>query len=75
MTPNEFYQKMTMIDNESIMTMPQVPIAVNRFDGIAADLMLWIENKYPDLTQGELEYVLDCAKFWAVFWAAAWKAK
>lgn len=37
MTPEEFYKQLSAIDNAQIMTVPQIPIAVNWQDGMAAN--------------------------------------
>jgi hypothetical protein len=43
---------------------------------MAARLLLWLIEEMPEnSTQGDLKGVLDAAKWWSIFWVAAFKAK
>ena len=49
-------------------------IAIGKSDARAAAVLLWIENEWPDITQGETDDLLNAAIWWSVFFGAADKA-
>lgn len=76
MTANEFYRKLASLESPAYMPAPQVPLKLGEQDIMAAKLLLWLQEQLPDnATLGDLEDVLDAAKFWSVFFGAAFTAK
>lgn len=73
MTPQEFYEWMKNAPQGNI-TLP-VPIRLGSRDAMAARLLLWLFEEMPEnSTQGDLEDILDTAKWWSIFWGSAFKA-
>lgn len=79
MTPREFYQSLAQSDlaqsEPHIVPVPSLPIKIGPQDIIAARLLLWLEKQMPeDATQGDLDDVLDAAKWWNTFFDSAFAA-
>lgn len=76
MTPREFYQQISEVDERTRITLAPGPLEMiaSREDGLAGRLVLWILQEMPDLTQGELEEVLQTALWWSRFWACMYAA-
>lgn len=76
MTPQEFFQRMAgMPENETAQIKLPMPIEINHTDIWAAKMILWLAEQKPDITLGEVEAILDSARWWSVFWASALEAK
>lgn len=78
-TPREFYQSLAQSDlaqsDPRIVPVPSLPIKIGPQDIIAARLLLWLERQMPeDATQGDLDDVLDAAKWWTTFFGSAFAA-
>jgi hypothetical protein len=74
-TPKEFYEKLSQSE-PCIMPAPALPIKIGPQDIIAARLLLWLSSQMPaDATQGDLDDVLDSAKWWSMFFGSAFAAK
>ena len=71
MTPKDLY---TLIGNGMTGELIAIatPLTFNRSaeDKIAADLMLYLCDKYPAMTHAELEQALITALFWSTLWNA-----
>lgn len=75
MTPTEFYKQLQNYENDTSIKLP-VPIKVGPSDAMAGKLILWLFEQMPEgATQGDIEAVLDSAKWWIIFWASAFEAK
>lgn len=74
MTPEQFYNDLAnRIDGPSLLTLSPGPVklAVNKQDAMAARMLLWLVEAMPDdATVGDMEDVLDAAKFWSTFWSS-----
>jgi hypothetical protein len=78
MTPKEFLNQISNIKEPTVITLKPGPISltVNLSDGMAARLIMWLmENMPEDTTEGQMENVIDAAKWWLVFWASAVEVK
>lgn len=74
-TPKEFYESLAQVE-PCIIPVPSLPIKIGQQDIMAARLLLWLYSQMsPDSTQGDIDDVLDAAKWWCVFFAAAHTAK
>lgn len=73
MTPLGFYIQLQNAKS-SPFTLPSIPIALGESDFMAARLLIWLFEQMPNATQGDLEDVLDSAKWWTLFWASAYTA-
>lgn len=74
-TPKEIYELLAE-SKPSTVTLPACSIRINESDSMAAKLLLWLyENMPEDATQGDLSDVLDSAKWWSLFFAAATEGK
>lgn len=56
-------------DDKHINTgkLPDVSIAIGPTDSRSAKLLLQLFAEYPDMTQGEIEDILDTAKWWLMY--------
>ena len=73
MRVKDFYEGLSQVTASTELTLSPGPVTlkVNAQDALAARLLLWLEQEMPpDATQGDLDDVLDAAKWWATFWAA-----
>ena len=72
MTPKEFYQQLAITTEQITITLAPGPLKMigSPQDALSAELMLWLIERMPDATQGDLEEVLINALCWARFWAA-----
>lgn len=71
MTIKEFYQAMAEA-KPHMTSMPPIKIGIGPADIMAAKLLIWLhEQLSDDTTWGDLEDILDAAKWWVVFWASA----
>ena len=73
MRVKDFYENLSQVTASTELTLSPGPVTlkVNAQDALAARLLLWLEQEMPpDATQGDLDDVLDAAKWWATFWAA-----
>lgn len=74
MTPKQFYERLALgVPVSAVITLSPGPIAlrIGKQDEIAARLLLWLVEQMPeDATCGELDDVLDAAKYWSTFWAS-----
>ena len=73
MRVKDFYEGLSRVTASTELTLSPGPVTlkVNAQDTLAARLLLWLEQEMPpDATQGDLDDVLDAAKWWATFWAA-----
>ena len=82
MTPKEFWQQIATLETKEIITLAPKPggqpltMLASEADMWAAKLMLWLIEQLPaETTQGELEDILDMAKWWAQFWHMTYQAK
>lgn len=74
MTAQQFYEWMAGVSDGQNLTLP-LPIGIGPHDAMAARLILWLVEQMPeDANQGDIERVLDSAKFWVMFWASAYLA-
>lgn len=72
MTANEFLELLASYKLGESVTLP-VPIKIGEHDCLAAQLILWLIEQLPeDATQGDIEDVLDMAKWWAIYWGSAY---
>lgn len=76
MTSDDFFRELSRSQPGSMTLSPgpfRVEIGLN--DALAARLILWLVKQLPaDATQGDVEEILDSAKWWSVFWDSQWKA-
>lgn len=73
MTPNEYLQELLKVNGpaEAMLSPGPFKIRVSKDDAIAARLIMWLLDQSPDdVTYGQLEDVLDSAKWWLMFFAA-----
>lgn len=72
MTPREFYEELTHAQQGDAVRLDiDARLKVGAADAMAARLLLWLEEAMPeDATQGDLDNVLDAAKWWSTFWAS-----
>lgn len=72
MTPKEFYKQLAITTEPIIITLAPGPLRMigSPQDSLSSELMLWLIERIPDATQGDLEEVLVNALCWARFWAA-----
>lgn len=71
MTPLEFFQALQQGQLGDSSPLPAANIKLGAADQMAAEVLLYLYGRLPDeTTQGQLEDILDSAKFWAVFWGA-----
>ncbi|MCB0054986.1 MAG: hypothetical protein KDE24_36155 [Caldilinea sp.] len=73
MTPREFYEFLAKRETTGVIGFGEaaVSLRVGPQDAMAARLLLWLEETMPeDATQGDLDKVLDAAKWWSTFWAS-----
>lgn len=74
MTANEFFHQLSTITQSRRFT-PPIDIQVGPHDALAAKLLLWLQEQMADnATEGDLEDVLDAAKWWTVLFASMYKA-
>lgn len=70
-TPKAYLESLVGQTEPMKLSLPPIPIKVNKQDFMAARLLLWLHEQMPeDATQGDLDDVLDAAKWWATFFAA-----
>jgi tryptophan synthase alpha subunit len=69
MTLREFYQRLSEAQDLSVITVDvPIPLVIGKPDGMAAKLLLrLVDQMPPDATQGDLEDVLDAARWWSTF--------
>lgn len=70
MKVKDFYEGLSRLTASTELTLSPGPVTlkVNVQDALAARLLLWLEQEMsPDATQGDLDDVLDAAKWWATF--------
>ena len=68
-----FCEKLSEVNGPQTLTLTPGPAVfrVGKQDGMAARLLLWLVANLPaDATQGDLDDVLDAAKWWSTFWAS-----
>lgn len=71
MTPLDFYKHLST-GVPGIQLPPLLPLKFHEGDVMAAKLLLWLYEQLPeDSTQGDLDNILDAAKWWSTFFAAA----
>ena len=73
MTPREFYQWLAEREATGVIGFGEAAISLRAGpqDVMAARLLLWLESEMPEnATQGDLDNVLDAAKWWSTFWAS-----
>lgn len=70
MTLTELYGQLAEIKESAIITVPVQKLWVGEFDGIAGELLLWIINRIPNATQGDVEEVLAAATWWSTYTAS-----
>lgn len=69
MTPNQFFAKLSETTKSQSFEM-KVELQINTHDAMAARLLIWLQEQMPDATTGDLEDVLDAAKWWSVLFAS-----
>ena len=76
-TPLEFYQKLQNMEPGTITMSPgPFRIGIGPADAMAAKLILWLLEQLPDdVTTGNFLEVLDCARWWTVYWAGVHDAE
>lgn len=75
MSPKQFYELMGSGKLLQAIMPPPTPIQIGEADVMAAKLLNWLHDEMPeDATQGDLDDVLDAAKWWSTFWGAAHNA-
>ena len=67
--PIDTLRRMAGIDGPATLS-AKITIRLSAKDAIAARLLLWLMDEYPDMTQGELDDVLDNAKFWTMYYGS-----
>lgn len=73
MTPREFYEFLASTSATGTIDFGEAAISlrVGPQDAMAARLLLWLVEAMPeDATIGDLDKVLDAAKWWSTFWAS-----
>ena len=73
MKVGSFYAQLANITNPSLLTLSdgKLQIKVDRHDGAAARLLLWLTEHLPETaTVADLLEVLDAAKWWATFFSS-----
>lgn len=74
MTPEAFYKRLAQgVDPNSLITLSPGPIRlrIGPQDALAAKLLLWLVEQMPeDATQGDMDDVLESARYWSMFWAS-----
>lgn len=71
MNVKEFYERLSQVDSPRMLRLAPGPLSlrVGEADALAAKLLLWLEGQMPDdATFGDLDDVLDAAKWWTTFW-------
>lgn len=72
MTPIEFYKQLAVTTEQVTLTLSPGPLELRGSpqDALSAELMLWLIERLPDATQGDVEEVLVNALWWWRFWGA-----
>ena len=73
MTANDLLRELAQITGKADVTLSPGPFEIkcNTQDAMAAELLLWIVDKWPDLKMGEMADVLNAAIWWDTFFAAS----
>lgn len=60
-------EQLADITSLATITMPTTTLLVGREDGIAGELLLWLVDRMPNATQGDIEEVLAAATWWLTY--------
>jgi len=71
MTLMQFLENLKAVNNNGRVKFSKTSIKVNQLDGKAAEAILWLGDKYPELTLGELGQILDNARWWLILLGSA----
>ena len=74
MTPRDFFELMQSGNMKKEISLP-FPLELGTSDILAAELILWLIDKMPEGTIGDINNVLDSAKFWHIYWSSVFYAK
>ena len=80
MTPNDVLEALATIrdttkpDDQShgVLSLASIPhkLKVGWNDAAAAKLILWIQEQWPEITEGQTEGVLLAALWWTQYWSS-----